>query len=135
MSAYSDNHLAQLKGFYYTAKFRSVSLAANFLQVSQPAVSLQIKSLQESLGKKLLQYSKRKMILTKDGEFLMEEVERILKRIEDIYTNNSNQIKREINIVATHESIIYILPNILKKFKEIDEETTIHIELVNLHKD
>ena len=54
MSAYSDNHLAQLKGFYYTAKFRSVSLAANFLQVSQPAVSLQIKSLQESLGKKLL---------------------------------------------------------------------------------
>ena len=59
------------------------------------------------------------MILTKDGEFLMEEVERILKRIEDIYTNNSNQIKREINIVATHESIIYILPNILKNLRKL----------------
>ena len=84
-----------LKYFYYVAKYNSYTKASEELLISQPSLSYSIKVLEEELNKKLFNRGK-KIELTSYGEYLYEEV----KKMMDIFNNltSTNEIKGKIII-------------------------------------
>ena len=65
---YKHNRLQQLRGFYYAARVKNISLAAANMGLSQPSVSLQIQALEHELSTKLFERRGPKIRLTRDGE-------------------------------------------------------------------
>lgn len=127
---YKTNQIQQLRGFYYTAKFRSVSLAASFMNLTQPSVSLQIRSLEEELGAELFYRSQNNMVLTSDGEKLLVKASKVVEQVDDIFLNFSNQLKEEENILrvaANYGAMNYILPKLIKKFSKDKKKRIIKI--------
>jgi len=127
---YKTNQIQQLRGFYYTAQLKSITMAAKFMGLTQPSVSLQVQSLEDRLETKLFYRQGNSMELTLDGEKIYEKVKGIVESVDDIYVNfpkfKGEEI-RELNVVANHGSIIYILPWVIKKFNEIDKNHVIKI--------
>jgi DNA-binding transcriptional LysR family regulator len=68
----------QLKTFVTVAKLGHLTRAAEALHVTQPAVSGQIKALEEELGVALFDRKPGGIALTRAGEKLMPEAERVL---------------------------------------------------------
>ena len=109
----------QLKGFYYSAKYGSLTKAAEKMSVTQSAISQQIKSLEEELDIKLFnRYGPRKE-LTPDGKTflslispLIDEIDSLKRTFEDMKGNQ----KGILTIAATTFIIMNFLPLIIKKF-------------------
>ena len=93
MKITNENLFLQFRGFYYTALFKSVSLAAEILNVSQPAVSLQLKTLQTSINKTLFYRKQGKMLLTPDGSSLFNDIKPIIDSMDDVYKKHSQKNK------------------------------------------
>ena len=85
------NSISQLKGFYYTALFKSVSKAANYLSISQPAISIQIKQLESYLNKSILYRHKQEMRCTPEGEKLLKKVETIINSFDSLFDENKEE--------------------------------------------
>tara|TARA_B110000037_G_scaffold214716_1_gene271049 strand:- start:2237 stop:3118 length:882 start_codon:yes stop_codon:yes gene_type:complete len=76
--------LHQLKSFITIAEEKNLTRAAERLFTSQPAVSAHIKSLEEELGLSLFDRTSRGMILTLDGEKMLEKAQHTLNSITEI---------------------------------------------------
>jgi len=127
---YKNNRLQQLKGFYYTVQKGGVAKAAEHMSVTQSAVSTQINSLERDLGVKLFDRSKRSLSLTKDGRLLYRMAVEPLQNLESIYERflmENKYAKQFVDISANHISILYLLPNVIKKFKSEHEDVQIMI--------
>ena len=74
--------LNQIDYFLAVARTLSFTQAANELYISQPALSKQIALLEEELGVKLFIRSSKKVILTRAGELLMDDLTDIKERLE-----------------------------------------------------
>ena len=132
---YKSNQIQQLRGFYYTAKLKSVTLASKFMNLTQPTISLQIKSLEERLETKLFFRHENQMLLTTEGAKLIEKAEKIIFAVDDIYqTENSNKDTKILNIAANYGSLTYILPNIIKEFYKLYPGTKIKIHYATKNK-
>src|SRR5258707_14409876 len=70
--------LRHLRYFVAVASARSVSLAARGLNVTQPGLSRQIQNLEQDLGVRLFDRIGRKIVLTGDGNELLDRARRIL---------------------------------------------------------
>jgi DNA-binding transcriptional LysR family regulator len=68
----------QLRAFVTVAKLGHLTRAAEALHVTQPAVSGQLKALEEELGVALFDRKPSGIVLTRAGEKLMPEAERVL---------------------------------------------------------
>ncbi len=123
---YKKNRQQQIKGFYYVARYRSVSEAAKVMNLTQSTVSLQIQSLERDLGFKLLKRETKPLMLTDDGEEfykiacpLIHEFESILEK----FLNKKQEKEDKIIDVAMHHiSISYLMPRIVNEFKKICPE-------------
>lgn len=73
--------LRQLRYFLKVADEMNISAAAREMRMTQPALSRQIKAFEESLGWKLLSREKKAIELTRAGEVVRREGERILKAV------------------------------------------------------
>jgi len=87
---YKKNRQQQIKGFYYVARYLSISKAAQAMNLTQSTVTLQIQSLERDLGFQLLNRNSKPLSLTKDGEEfyqiacpLMHEFESVVEKFLD----------------------------------------------------
>lgn len=129
MTIQPANSLAQLKGFYYTALFKSVSLAADYLCITQPAVSQQVAAFQSTMNRPLLYRKGNEMHLTETGKELFKDVGHILKSIDRLYDHaHEQELPKSISIVGNYGAIDYILPELIATYKQTHPDTTVHIQ-------
>lgn len=116
--------IQQLKGFHAVAKYLNFTVAAQKTHRTQPTISLQVKSLEEELGVKLFErLGPKKVSLTKEGQLFLEITTPILHEFSSIQAkfNEARGLFHTSNLqIVTHSSVmIYLLPPVIKKFKEL----------------
>jgi len=130
-----SNRLRQLRAFCLTAKMGSFSKSADLLQISQPSVSLQVQGLEAELGVRLFIRSGPKISLTEAGKTLLEMAQPLVEQIDTLHTrfaaNFHPEETGEINIAAGEASILYLLPTVIEKFKQLYPHIHIHLHNVS----
>jgi LysR family hydrogen peroxide-inducible transcriptional activator len=76
--------LRQLQYAVAVADARSFSEAARRCRVSQPSLSAQIAQLEDGLGVRLFERDRRKVLLTRTGERVLERGRLVLREIDDL---------------------------------------------------
>lgn len=119
---YKHNRLQQLRGFCYAVKTGSVSKAADRLYLSQPSVSLQIQALEEELKTTLFERRGPKISITPEGQKLYELAAPMIEAIDtlpDQFDALRDRVEGgELDIAAGESTILYILPEFVKKFSD-----------------
>jgi DNA-binding transcriptional LysR family regulator len=125
-------NLHQLEIFYTVAQRLSISAAAADLRLTQPAVSLQIKALEKSLGARLLDRSGTKLSLTQAGEALyrcavsvLHAKDEALRSIAELSAATKGKLILGANITGG----MYLLPRIVRSFKESYPQTEVLFEI------
>lgn len=107
--------------FVKVAKTRNLSKAAEELNYTHAAISYIIKNLEEEVGMKLLVRSKAGIHLTKEGESLLEEAQKVVK-YENSFLQKASMLRgleEGILDVGTFSSVsIKWMPQILRKMKD-----------------
>ncbi|RXJ73964.1 LysR family transcriptional regulator [Veronia nyctiphanis] len=113
-------NLNLLVTFECAARHRSYSLAADELFISQAAVSQQMRQLEKSLGRTLFVRRNRQMMLTQEGETLLESAEAGLKILnEGIQKVYKQDISGELIISSTQAfNALWLMPR-LRRFNAI----------------
>ncbi len=121
-SYYKQNRLKQLRAFCFTARSGSISKAADQLYLSQPSVSLQIQALERELNTMLFERRGPKIKLTPDGEALLEIALPLVEGMDslrDTFAECCGDLNSGfLSIAAGESTILYILPQYLKKFAQ-----------------
>jgi DNA-binding transcriptional LysR family regulator len=119
---YKQNRLKQLRAFCHAARTGSISAAADALFLSQPSVSLQVQALERELGTQLFERRGPQIKLTPDGERLYELAHPLVEGIDKLgetFAAHSGKLERgELNIAAGESTILYILPEPIKRFAQ-----------------
>lgn len=109
------------KVFLAVAEFKSFSKAAEYLYISQPAISHSIKELEEQLNTKLFIRTKKSVSLTEEGEKIKIYIRNAFNTIslgEKLLKENKNDLNGIIRIGIYSHISLFMLPNIIKKFKQ-----------------
>jgi len=119
---YKQNRLKQLRAFCFAARTGSISLAAEELFLSQPSVTLQIQALEREMEITLFERRGPIIKLTPEGEILYQLADPLVQGIDKLQESFSAQYGKlesgELNIAAGESTILYILPEPLKRFAE-----------------
>lgn len=131
---YKQNRLKQLRAFCCAAQTGSVSKAAERLYLSQPSVSLQIQALERELKVTLFERRGPKIQLTPDGRRLYEMAQPLVHGMDSLsetFAADSGRVTSgELSIAAGESTLLYLLPNLVKRFAE--EHPGIRIKLHNV---
>jgi len=119
---YKQNRLKQLRAFCFAARTGSISLAAEELFLSQPSVTLQIQALEREMDITLFERRGPNIKLTPEGEILYQLSDPLVEGIDKLQESFAAQYGKlesgELNIAAGESTILYILPEWIKKFAE-----------------
>ena len=119
---YKQNRLKQLRAFCHVTQCGSISKAAEKLFSSQPAVSLQIQALERELECVLFERRGPRIKITPDGEVLYRLALPLVEGIDGLaesFAAHRGQLDRgELNIAAGESTILYILPDLIRRFTE-----------------
>ncbi|MBP7370594.1 MAG: LysR family transcriptional regulator, partial [Arenimonas sp.] len=119
---YKGDRLKPLRAFCQTARMGSVSRAAESLFLSQPAVTLQLQALEREFGTRLFERFGRRWTLTQEGTALYELARPLVEGLDridkDFHEKVGNQENAELHIAAGSSTILYLLPEIVSKFRE-----------------
>lgn len=119
---YKHNRLQQLRGFCFAVQTGSISKAAERMFLSQPSVSLQIQALERELGVTLFERRGPKIRLTPEGQTLYDMALPLLEGLDSLpetFTAKRGSLESgEVNITAGEATILYLLPDIVKRFCE-----------------
>jgi len=121
----------QLRAFTVLARVASFTLAAKELFLSQSAVSHSMKALEQEVGCRLFDRVGKKVLLTQAGEQLLVYAERILADMEQARASLKELGqwgKGRVRIGASIMACQYILPQVLREFKESFPDCRIMIE-------
>jgi LysR family transcriptional regulator, low CO2-responsive transcriptional regulator len=121
----------QLLAFLHLAKTGSFTLAARELNLSQSAVSHSIRALEEAVGCRVFDRLTKKVVLTQAGEQLSHHAEKIFREMAAAKTSLAHLGKwgrGRLRIGATPTACQYILPAVLREFKESFTDYQITIE-------
>lgn len=128
------NLLKPLRSFCCAAKTGSMSRAAEELYLSQPSVSLQIRSLEETMGAVLFERRGPQIRLTAEGELLFELARPLVDSLDalpDTFQARLGKLESgEVNIAAGESTILYILPELVARYRE--QYPGIHVHLHNV---
>jgi DNA-binding transcriptional LysR family regulator len=120
----------QLRSFCEIARERSFTRAAARLALTQPAISLQMKALEEELGELLLVRHRTRLRLTPAGELLYQHAQVVLASLEaaraDI-TAFRHGLRGHIALATSDTNSAYILPEVLRQFRECYPQVRIDI--------
>ncbi len=110
----------------------NVTAAASRLYTSQPGVSKQLKLLEEELGLQLFTRKGKSLeCVTSAGEKVVEHARIVLQEVDNI-RGVANAYYQDgtgtLSIAATHTQARYVLPEILKRFRDLYPKIS-----VNLH--
>jgi DNA-binding transcriptional LysR family regulator len=119
-SYYKNNRLKQMRAFCEVVRTGSVTVAAQHLFLSQPSVTLQIQAMERELGVTVFERRGPVLKLTPDGEALYALAEPLVKGIDGLQENFAAQHGKldsgDLNICAGESTILYILPEAVKRF-------------------
>jgi len=121
----------QLRAFAALANTGSFTVAARELHVSQSAVSHSIKALEEEVGCRLLDRLGKKVSLTQAGEQLLHHASKILAEMTAARASLEQLGKwgrGRLRIGASTTACQYILPGVLREFKQCFPDHLITIE-------
>ena len=117
---YKHNRMQQLRGFCYAVQSGSISMAAERMFLSQPSVSLQIQALEREFDTTLFERRGPRIRLTPDGATLYELALPLVEGIDglaDVFAARQGGLDRgEIDIAAGESTILYLLPEIMRRF-------------------
>ena len=121
----------QLLAFAALARLGSFTQAAHELHLTQSAISHAIKALEEQAGCRLFERAGRRVTLTQAGEQLQRHVEKFLTEMK-VARNGLEELSRwghgRLRIGASTTACQYILPNVLREFKQSFPKCVISIE-------
>ncbi|MBI2765508.1 MAG: LysR family transcriptional regulator [Chloroflexi bacterium] len=122
--------LAQLDAFLQVAHHRSFSRAAESLFLTQPSVTARIQSLEREIGERLFERTGRSVTLTDAGQAFIPHAQRALTAVQE-GTDAIEAVRHgdvgSIRIGASSSIATYVLPGILKRFRE--QRPRVHIFL------
>lgn len=131
---YKGARLKQLKAFCTVVRLGSVSRAAEAMFLSQPSVSLLVAALERELGHKLLARAGRRMQLTDEGQVLYELARPIVEGVESLESEFRRRISgrqaQSLDIAAGTSTIQYLLPPLVKRFRELYPEVELRLHNV-----
>jgi DNA-binding transcriptional LysR family regulator len=119
---YKGNRLKQLRAFCTIAKLGTLSRAAEALFLSQPSVSLQLSALEKELGARLIERRRRRVALTREGQALYDLALPLVEGLDNLDQQfralNAGVAGSELNIAAGASTIQYLLPTLVRAFRE-----------------
>lgn len=122
--------LAQLEAFLQVAHHRSFSRAAEALFLTQPSVTARIQSLEREIGERLFERTGRSVTLTDAGHAFMPHAQRALTAVQE-GTDAIEAVRHgdigSIRIGASDTIATYVLPGILKQFRETRPRVHVHL--------
>lgn len=101
---------------------KSITQTAATLFVSQPALSSRLQQIEARFGAKIVVRSKKGVQFTPEGEYLVKGSREMLKRMQIFEENIQNmraQAVGTLRIGASNFSTKYLLPELLRRFKEL----------------
>ena len=109
----------------------NITAAAEKLHTSQPGVSKQIKLLEDELGFQIFVRDGRNLTrVTPAGQQVIDRAVRILREVQNI-KRLSDDLKDEergsLSIATTHTQARYVLPEVIKQFRERYPEVRLHL--------
>lgn len=124
-----DINLELYKVFYYVATTLSFSEASRQLFISQSAVSQSIKTLEKKLGHILFIRSTKKVLLTPEGELLLEHVKPALQMLDEgeSLLSGDNMLKGQLRIAASDTICRYFLIEYFQKFHQTYPDVRIKV--------
>lgn len=124
-----DINLELYKVFYYVATTLSFSEASRQLFISQSAVSQSIKTLEKKLGHTLFIRSTKKVLLTPEGELLLQHVSPALKMLVEgeSLLSGDNMLKGQLRIGASDTICRYYLISYLQQFHQAFPDVRIKV--------
>lgn len=132
--SHKQNRLRQLRAFCHTAQTGSVSKAAERLMLSQPSVSLLIKALEKDLNVVLFERRGPRIQLTPAGQVLLEMALPLVEsmdRLPDHFAARLGEVSSGVLDIAAGEStILYLLPDIVRRFTDQFPQVTVHLHNV-----
>ncbi|HZK43694.1 MAG TPA: selenium metabolism-associated LysR family transcriptional regulator [Syntrophomonadaceae bacterium] len=120
------------KTYVRVVETQNLSKTAKEFGVSQPAITKQIQSLEEYYSVLLLERSGRSLKTTEAGETLYQFAQEIIKAIEKTelaMEEVSESRKGKLYLSASTIPGQYILPNIIKNFKENYPNVTLSLDI------
>ncbi|HKJ63733.1 MAG TPA: LysR family transcriptional regulator, partial [Hyphomicrobiales bacterium] len=119
-----------LEAFVAIAELGSFNRAAAYLNLSQTALSHRIRKIETDLGVQLLVRSTRDVLLTKEGQALLPQVQRNLALLSEAYDGlrkrgRTNQERLAFACLPTIAN--YYLPTVLRQFSEECPGIAIHL--------
>lgn len=122
--------LAQLEAFLQVAHHRSFSRAAEALFLTQPSVTARIQSLEREIGERLFERTGRSVTLTDAGHAFIPHAQRALTAVQE-GTDAIEAVRHgdigSIRIGASDTIATYVLPGILKQFRETRPRVHVHL--------
>lgn len=121
----------QLLAFTTLARHGSFTAAAKELFLTQSAVSHAIKSLETELGVRVFDRVGKKAHLTLAGERLLVHADRIIRDMQDARSGIEelqNWGQSRLRVGASTTACQYLLPGVLREFKQSFPECVIRIE-------
>src|SRR3569832_782592 len=131
---YKGNRLKQLRAFCYAVKFGTVARAADALFLSPSSVSLQLTALEKELGARRLERTRPRLALTSEGQMLYDLARPLVEGVETLdqqfRSQRQGMDKGEVNIAAGASTIQYLLPPLVREFRE--RLPDVHLQLSNV---
>lgn len=119
---YKGNRTKQLRAFCLVARLGHLGRAAEALFLSASTLSLQISALERELGIALFDRTGRGLTLTREGVMLHEMARPLIEGLDRLDSDFSAQRRGlgpvELNIAAGASTIQYLLPPLVRAFRE-----------------
>ena len=129
-----QNRLKQLRAFCLAAQTGSISRAAEKMFLSQPSISLLIKNLEKDLGSSLFNRNGPRIHLSDQGNLLLELAMPLVEGLETLpeafLERLESKVSGELNIAAGETATLYILPEIIKRYRARYPEVRIKLHNV-----
>jgi len=111
--------LTQLRYFQTICKYNNITRASNELHVSQPSLSNTIKELEEEFGVSLFYRLSKGLVLTEEGEFFLQETERLLEQADQLTTrmNALGKANQDVKLGVPPMLASLIFPHLLQAYR------------------
>lgn len=121
--------LTQMRYFVEVCKWKNITKASMCLHVSQPTITLAMQDLEAETGLNLFKRDGKRIVITKEGEFLLGKIGVVLNSVEQLnndildFVNTKNHIKVAIPLQVG----ACLIPMILEEFNHRHPEINLEI--------
>ena len=125
----------KLKYFITVCEFGTVSAAADYLHIAQPSLSFAINDLEEEFGAKLFQRTHKGMILTDEGELLLQMGKSIVEQAEtaEKIMKEVGHNRKTLKLGVPPMIASLILPTLFRDF--LPQNPDIHLDITECGKE